>query len=69
MLCEGEYQAGHGNSKCQPTQAYMYCYEDSQSHAKDLCVQEGSTGTPIVVQLNSVGGNMCGYTFYQITCQ
>lgn len=68
-LCEGEYSEARKGSKCPENQPYMYCYGSAAAVAASLCKQEGSTGKPTVVQLRSIGGHKCGYTFYQITCQ
>jgi hypothetical protein len=73
-LCLGEYwQDGrHAGPICPApggTQLYDYCYTDPIAKAAGICRQEGSTGTPTVVQTASHGGNKCGYAFYVITCQ
>lgn len=71
-LCIGEYwmDGRHGGAICPGGgQPYAYCYTDPMVVARGLCKQEGSNGTPTVVETASHGGNKCGYAFFTITCQ
>ncbi|MBG21070.1 MAG: hypothetical protein CML31_14130 [Rhizobiales bacterium] len=71
-LCIGEYwkDGRHGGAICNGgAEPYAYCGTDPKVKAAELCKQEGSTGTPIVVQTGSHDGNKCGYAYYTITCQ
>lgn len=73
-ICQGEYSEPNKGSHCPKGQPYVYCPTDNantvlRNKAASLCAQEGSTGTPKVVQLRTEGGNKCGYGFYQVTCQ
>jgi S1-C subfamily serine protease len=56
-VCTGEYERA-----CQGHDAYFYCYTNVDDWAKSMC--EISK----VQQLNSYGGNKCGYTLYAVIC-
>jgi hypothetical protein len=56
-ICSGEYERA-----CQQHDVYMYCYENPENWAKDRCT------TYSVRQLNSYGGNKCGYNLYEVLC-
>lgn len=56
-VCTGEYERA-----CQPHDAYLYCYVDVSAWAKGRCEKSS------VQQLNSRGGNKCGYALYEVLC-
>jgi hypothetical protein len=56
-ICTGEYERA-----CQTHDVYMYCYESPENWAKNRCSNYS------VRQLNSYGGNKCGYSLYEVLC-
>jgi hypothetical protein len=56
-VCTGEYERA-----CDPHDAYLYCNVDLNAWAKGLCEKFKIT------QLNSRGGNKCGYSLYEVLC-
>jgi hypothetical protein len=56
-VCTGEYERA-----CDPHDAYLYCGVDPASWAKGRC------DSFKVQQLNSRGGNKCGYTLFEVLC-
>lgn len=58
-VCAGEYERS-----CQPHDSYLYCYTDVLDWAqRNLC--QSAT----IRRLNTYGGNKCGYSIDEITCQ
>lgn len=56
-ICTGEYERA-----CQPHDVYLYCSADIAAWAKARCTSFNS------VRLNTYGGNKCGYSLDEITC-
>jgi hypothetical protein len=56
-VCTGEYERA-----CDAHDAYLYCGVDPASWAKGRC------DSFKVQQLNSRGGNKCGYTLFEVIC-
>jgi hypothetical protein len=56
-VCTGEYERS-----CDSHDVYMYCYTDIQAWANGKCAKGQ------VVELNSRGGNKCGYSLYEVIC-
>ena len=62
-VCEGEYE-----TRCPPHEAYTYCGTIA-SWAANACKSAGMTGTPSVIELQSRGGNKCGYGLFRVICR
>ena len=56
-VCTGEYERA-----CDPHDTYLYCYVDLDAWAKARCTRYKTQ------QLNSRGGNKCGYSLYEVLC-
>jgi hypothetical protein len=56
-ICTGEYERA-----CQPHDVYMYCGVSPETWARNKCASYS------VRQLNSYGGNKCGYELYEVLC-
>jgi hypothetical protein len=56
-ICVGEYERA-----CQPHEVYLYCGINVEAWAKDRCT------SPRIRQLNSYGGNKCGYSLVEVIC-
>ena len=63
-VCEGEYERA-----CQAHEAYTYCGTINAT-AESLCRRSVTTYSGFtLVQLNSYGGNKCGYGIFRVTCK
>jgi len=56
-LCIGEYERA-----CQTHDAYLYCGANPEIWARDRCSSYS------ILQLNSYGGNKCGYSLVEVQC-
>jgi hypothetical protein len=56
-ICTGEYERA-----CQPHDVYLYCGVNPEIWARDRCT------TYSIQQLNSYGGNKCGYGLLEVQC-
>lgn len=68
-ICTGELV---DSAHCPPAMPHAGCPPpdgQEKSLAAQLCQQEGSNGTPVIVHLNTLQGQRCGYNFFQVTCQ
>jgi hypothetical protein len=67
-LCEGEYSEPNKGSPCAKDQAYAYC-GTAAAEVDRICKASGASGTPSMVVIRNIGGNKCGYAFWNVTCK